>query len=129
MLENAGQSPVGAWCAVRVGSDHDRGDTDRSGGQYGDRSGGHRRGGVVVSVGASARQRQEQPAGSDFAGIEFDGSRDIAACRVLGGNVGQVAADDGGDLRHGEGDHARRPSSAAASSTRSSNGWVCPARV
>src|SRR5690348_3595273 len=81
-----------------------------------------------MPVDASAGQRQEQPAGSDFAGIEFDGPGDVNLRGVFGGDVGEFAADDGGNLRHGEVDHARA-SSAAASSTRSSKGCVCPLRV
>jgi hypothetical protein len=48
----------------------------------------------------------------------------VQAGRILSGDVGQLAADDRGDLGDGQVDHWRRASSAAANSIRSSNGCV-----
>ena len=63
----------------------------------------------------SARNRA---AGSHRAGIEFDGAGDHGARGVGGTDVGQLTADDLGDLGEGQLDHGRirTPRSAAASS-------------
>jgi hypothetical protein len=121
MFENTGQSPV---AAPRRGGNDDCGHADRPGGQHGDGSGRHRGGGVVVPVDPGARQGQKQAAGSDRARIEFDGPGDVQASRILSGDVGQLAADDRGDLGDGQVNHVRRASRAAANSIRSSNGCV-----
>ena len=112
-----------------LGLDHDGGDPDRPGRQHRHRAGRHRRGRVVMSVGARSRQRQEQPARTDGPRVELDGPGDAEFRGGLRRDVGQRAADDLGDLGDGQIDHRRacRASSARASSTRSSNGRTSPA--
>ena len=116
---------AGAWL------DHDGGHPDRPRRQHRDRTGGHRGRGEVVAVGPRTGQRQEQPAGSHCARIEFDGAGDARRGGVGGRDVGELTADDVGDLGEGQIDHARDPSasSAPASSSRSSNGRVWPRLV
>ena len=67
----------------------------------------HRGRGEIVAVRACARQRQEEPARCHGPRIEFDRARDAGSGRVVRRDVGQLTADDVGDLGDGQIDHAR----------------------
>ena len=68
------------------------------------------RGREIVAVGARARQRQEQPAGGHRARVELDGAGDRVGAACSRRDVGQLAADDLGDLGDGQVDHRAAPS-------------------
>ena len=124
VLEHSG---LGIGCHRRW--DHDGRYADRSGRQHGDRAGGHGGGGEVMAVGIGSGQRQEQPAGDDGPRIELDRPGHQRRRRLGRVDIGQPAADDVGDLGHGQSDHRARSSSARASSSRSSKGRVVPPAV
>ena len=84
-----------------------------------------------MAVSPGTGQGQEQPARADRPGIELDGAGHVGGRRLGRGDVGQFAADDLRDPGDAQLDHRRTliRSSAAASSSRSSNGRVTPAAV
>ena len=128
---------AGAACRLRrgCGRDDDRGHADRSRGQHRDRTGRHRGRREVVAVGPRAGQRQEQPAGSDRARVEFDGAGDAESprrrrprcrrarrrrCRRSGRAVRSIT-------RVTPAPRARRPVRRGRRTAGSARGCVCPA--
>ncbi|VBA39951.1 hypothetical protein LAUMK191_03210 [Mycobacterium attenuatum] len=135
VLEHPGQR---ALVRAPLRRHHDGRDTDRPRGQHRRRPRRHCRRRMVMPVGTRARQGQKQSPRADRSRIELDGAGDAALRGIPRRDVGQGAADDVGDLGHGELDHGRvcpgpasspaaRAASASASSSRSSNGRTCPA--
>ena len=125
VLQNAGRR-IGSGIGARL--DDDRGDPDGPGRHHPDRSGGHRRSGEVVAVRPRTGKGEKQSAGSQRAGVELDRAGHPGRRGVGGRHVGELTADDVGDLGEGQIDHAWDPSVSRdpASSSRSSNGLVCP---
>jgi hypothetical protein len=78
--------------------DDDRGHPDRARRQHRRGAGRDGRRREVVSVRTRAGKREEQTTRRHRPRVELDGARDADPGRLLGGDVGEAAADDVGDL-------------------------------